>query len=139
MTNDLRDNAGLESPEYPQGLSLGMKIVIAATIVLFIGGIGVSVYLLVTKTPEDKSEYLLDTSDAVLVEEEVAKYFLIPNRESPSVVPITDAASMRDNPFFANAQDGDTVLIYHALGRAILWRPSEKKIVDVVPVKTQRL
>ncbi len=54
--------------------------------------------------------------------------------EQPTIATVTDLAPLKDQPFFANAQVGDKVLIYSQAKKAILYRPSTNKIVEIAPV-----
>lgn len=45
-----------------------------------------------------------------------------------------DPEKLRDQPFFANAQRGDKVLIYANAKKAILYNPPSNKIIEVAPV-----
>jgi hypothetical protein len=47
---------------------------------------------------------------------------------------ILDPAELADQPFFMSAQKGDKVLLYTNAKKAILYSPSQNKIVDVAPV-----
>ncbi len=40
----------------------------------------------------------------------------------------------KGQPFFANAQVGDKVLIYYKAKKAILYNPTDNKIVEVGPI-----
>src|SRR5450759_4383999 len=42
----------------------------------------------------------------------VGKLMLLPADEEPTVASVTDTTKLKDQPFFANAQNGDKVLIY---------------------------
>lgn len=55
-------------------------------------------------------------------------------QEQPTVATVTDVEKLRDQPFFANAQNGDKVLIFTNAKKAILYRPSANLIIDVAPV-----
>lgn len=59
----------------------------------------------------------------------VSKLMVLPTDETPTVATVTDASKIKDQPFFADAQNGDKVLIYQKTGEAILFRESENKII----------
>lgn len=63
----------------------------------------------------------------------VAKLMLIPN-EAPQIADITsDVAKLASQKFFAEAKDGDKLLVFSKAREAILFRPSIGKIIDVAP------
>ena len=62
---------------------------------------------------------------------QVGKLIALPTDEQPTVATVTDASKVKDQPFFANAQNGDVVLIYTKAQEAILYRPSSNIIVEV--------
>lgn len=67
----------------------------------------------------------------------IGAMLLLPEDEEPTLATVTDREKLADQPFFQKAENGDKVLIYSASGRAILYRPSAKKIVDVTTVNIQ--
>lgn len=62
---------------------------------------------------------------------EVGKLIALPSDEKPTVATVTDLERVKDQPFFANAKNGDKVLIYTNARKAILYRQSEKRIIEV--------
>jgi len=65
---------------------------------------------------------------------EVGKLMVLPTVEQPTVATVSDVTKLIDQPFFANAKNGDKVLIYTQSKKAILYRESINKIVEVAPV-----
>ena len=62
---------------------------------------------------------------------EVGKVMVLPTDEEPTTATVSDPEKLRDQAFFGNAQAGDKVLIYQKSRKAILWRPSTKKVIEV--------
>jgi len=70
--------------------------------------------------------------------EQVGKLMVLPSNETPTVEVISDISALADQPFFALAQNGDAVLIYNTALKAILYRPSTNKIINVGPISTHQ-
>lgn len=67
---------------------------------------------------------------------EVAKLARLPENEIPSIATITDVSKLKDQPFFKDAKNGDILLVFNTSGKAVLYDPKEKKIVDVTTLST---
>jgi hypothetical protein len=65
---------------------------------------------------------------------EVGKLMVLPASEQPTIATVSDITKLADQPFFANAKNGDKVLIYTQSKKAILYRESINKIIEVAPV-----
>jgi hypothetical protein len=76
------------------------------------------------KATEEESKALLD---------KVGQLIELPN-EQPTIATVTDLSALKDQAFFANAQVDDKVLIFSNAKKAILYRPSTNKIIEVAPV-----
>jgi hypothetical protein len=87
-----------------------------------------------------KTQFLLSNptassnAQAKQLVDEVGKLMVLPSNEQPTIATVSDITKLADQPFFANAQNGDKVLIYSQAKQAILYRESINKIVQVAPV-----
>ncbi len=61
----------------------------------------------------------------------VAEIMILPSEELPTIATVKDLSVLAGQPFFANAETGDKVLLYADAKKAILYRPSVGKIVEV--------
>lgn len=65
----------------------------------------------------------------------VSALMKLPVGETPTVAAVSDAAAAaKQSAFFANAQNGDKVLMYVKAGEAILYRPTANKIILIAPL-----
>ncbi len=67
--------------------------------------------------------------DALL--QEVGEKVLLSSDEKPTVATISDIAKLENQPFFREAKNGDKLIIYAGIRKAILYRPEIKKIIEI--------
>lgn len=98
--------------------------------------------LLVWQYLKARSDLKRQQNPAVAIKEEgqdaqaeVGKIMILP-KETPTVANISDISKLKDRVFFANAENGDKVLIYKEAKKAIIYRPSTKQIVEVATYNT---
>ena len=54
---------------------------------------------------------------------------------SPTMAIINNATSVKKiQPFLIHANDGDVLIVYQSAGEAILYRPSNNKLISVGPI-----
>lgn len=68
------------------------------------------------------------------ITEKLGKLMVLPVGEEPTVATVLDKDKVKDQQFFANAENGDKVVIYSKAMKAILYRLSENKIIEVAPI-----
>ena len=77
---------------------------------------------------------LATQKEVKILVEKVGKLIELPTNETPTVATVSDKEKLKDQIFFAKAANGDKVLIFTQSGKAILYRPSVNKIIEVAPV-----
>lgn len=68
--------------------------------------------------------------------EKVGTLMALPT-EKPTIATVEDTKKLAGQAFFKNAQNGDKVLMYAASKKAILYRPSIDKIMEVAYLNIQ--
>jgi hypothetical protein len=63
----------------------------------------------------------------------VGKLMVLPD-ELPIIATVADPSKLAGQPFFHNAKKGDKVLIFNNAKKAVLYSPTEDRIVDVAPL-----
>lgn len=71
--------------------------------------------------------------EADRLKNDVSKLIELPN-ETPTIATVVDVEKLKTQSFFANAQNGDRVLLFPQAKKAVLYRPNTKKIVEVAPI-----
>jgi hypothetical protein len=106
-------------------------IVIVAIIV--VGGVGYYFY----NRYQAQQRLLQDPAAAAQdTVNKVSKLIELP-AEQPRVAVVSDLEKLKGQPFFANAKLGDKVLLYTGSKKAIIYRPSTNKLVEVGPINVQ--
>ncbi len=65
---------------------------------------------------------------------DVGEHMLLPESETPALATVTDLHALEGQAFFRNAQLGDKVLMYMISQKAIIYRPSIDRIIEVGPI-----
>ncbi len=106
-----------------------MIALVASSVYFFLKYKGVSEELKKKSEGADKTEVL-----AVL--EKVSKLIEIPTDEEPTLATVTDKEKLKEQKFFAKAENEDKVIIFVKAQKAILYRPSWNKIIEVARIDT---
>lgn len=64
----------------------------------------------------------------------LGKLMELPQGETPTVATISDKSKLVGQSFFVNAENGDILFAYTTAMKAILYRPSTNKIINVAPI-----
>ncbi len=114
-------------------LSRKGKIFVGLGFAVFLVAIGSSIYFYNQyqnlKNPNRNADKELKALVA-----EVGKLMVLPEGETPTLATVTDPAKLKSQAFFANAEQGDKVLVYAQARKAILYSPKKHKIIEVAPV-----
>lgn len=129
----MEENNGANTATEKKVVNFGiLKFLALGLIFLVIGG-GL-VYAVAKKRPSliglPKSGVEIQKEVTALVTT-VGKLISLPSDETPTVATVTDIEKIKDQVFFKNAKVGDKVLIYTNAKKAILYRPSENRIIEV--------
>ena len=102
-------------------------------LILVAGVVGGSLLYLAHNKPEvlGLSSINQQQKETAALLQEVSKLMALPKDEAPTVATVSDIEKLKGQSFFKSAQNGDKMLIYASTKKAILYRPSEKRIIDV--------
>jgi len=103
---------------------IALIVILVATTAFF----GYKYYQL-TQSPQDVAQ--AEVKKLVM---EVGNLVLLPEGETPTIATVSDPEALKAQPFFAGALKDDKVLIYTTAQKAILYRPSVRKIVQIAPI-----
>ena len=69
--------------------------------------------------------------------EKIQNFIDLPKDEIPRMFTVSNREKLQNQPFFERAQNGDQVLIYIRTNKAILYRPSDNRVIEVAPFSVQ--
>ncbi len=76
----------------------------------------------------------LRTDDKTTIIQNIGNHVLLPVGEEPVFATVTDPLKLADQPFFLSAETGDKVLVFPRAKKAILYRPSTDRIIEMMPI-----
>ena len=113
------------------GKSISVPFFILLVLLL---GSGYLTYRTITKYPETfgllKGPSIIKKEEKALVAE-ISKTFTLPKDEEPTVATVTEPEKLAGQAFFKDAKKDDKILIYQKSKKVILYRPSERRVVEV--------
>lgn len=110
---------------------LGIIALVSVVMVLVLA-VGTSIYFY-SKANANNIDPAKDLQNTI---KRVSKLMVLPADETPTIATVSDPEKLKDQPFFANAKKGDKVLIFSNSAKAILYSPTEDKIVEVAPINS---
>ena len=115
-----------------------VTIIVASCVLLIASLGGLSIYLLRQnshlkeqatvngQTPNAANELL----------DKINKLYDLPKNETPTVATVKDITQLKGQAFFADAQNGDVVLVYVKNKFALIYRPQTNRIIKTGPVSS---
>jgi hypothetical protein len=129
------DKRGSGAARFKKQWSLWLVVLI-----LFIAAAGTAAYYIKRYHDSQQQVQKLSNPDTVAqlqnqqLISKVGSLTVLPSSETPTIATVTDITKLQGQQFFANAQNGDKVLIYTQAKKAYLYRPSANKIINIAPV-----
>ncbi len=107
-------------------------IAVLALVVLAAGGASYYFYNQIQTLKKNPSK--VSEQEVATIVAQVGKIMILPQGEQPTLATVADPALLKNQAFFAQAKVGYKVLIYTNARKAILYDPTENKIVEVAPI-----
>lgn len=107
------------------------KILIIALSILLVSALGVAAYFYIESRKDSTDDASREVEELVA---RVGRHIVLPEGETPTIATVSDPERLKDQPFFANAKEGDKALIYTGARKAYLYDPVEDKLLEVAPL-----
>jgi hypothetical protein len=66
--------------------------------------------------------------------DKISVFMILPEGEEPTIATVSDREKLSEKDFFKKSENGDKILIYTEAKKAILYRPSINKVIEVAPL-----
>lgn len=111
-------------------------VAVLLIVALVVAGVGIVITLHSQDSVQEAKSTApqADQRELAKLVERVGEHILLPQGEQATIATVSDVTKLRDQQFFAQADNGDKVLIYSKAKKAILYRPSLDKVIEVGPV-----
>lgn len=107
-------------------------------IAIAIGGASTGYYFYQKYQEVKKNPEIITRDETGWLVDKVGDLMTLPADEVPTIATVIDKDKIKDQPFFENTENGDKVLVYVKAKKAILYRPSSDKIIEVGPVNSDQ-
>ncbi|MCX6762847.1 MAG: hypothetical protein NT093_03655 [Candidatus Moranbacteria bacterium] len=113
-----------------RGYSYPVKNLLLIAIV-FLLIISLAVYFLIAHQSDNANPDVALQKETKALTDRIGKFMDLPVDEQPTLATVTDQEKLKGQDFFTHAQNGDKLLVYSKARKAILYRPSTKKVIEV--------
>jgi len=110
-----------------------LKIIIAIAL-LVVGFLSASGYYFYKFQKIKNNPELAKQEETRVIISKVGKLMNLPKDEEPILATVVGKEKLQDRNFFRNSENDDKILIYVKAKKAILFRPSTGKIIEVAPL-----
>ncbi len=137
MFDDSPEQSSSSSPKKDLNLSgiLSKLPMILGTLLVVIAVGAAGFFFIKYQNEKSRAQQLLGASAETPEQikqlvDSVGKLIELPKGEQPTVATVSDKEKLSGQPFFANSQNGDKVLVYSKARIAVIYRPSTGKIIN---------
>lgn len=121
------------------------KLIVISILIILLAGVGFAgydyflakKYIFKTISTGEKAKREIASVTSV-----IRQSIDLPPDEKAVMATVTDIDRLKDQQFFTNAQNGDVVLMYPEFGKALIYRPKDKRVVEfgamVIPQASQK-
>lgn len=109
-------------------------VLIIVLVVLILGLAGTATYFFTEYNKIRNNPELVTQQETDDLIKKVGLIITLPADETPTIASVEDKSKLSGQAFFVNAENGDKLLIYTKAQKAIIYRPSTNKIINVGPV-----
>lgn len=117
-----------EVPEKKNSKLLKITAIVFIAVMVIIA-LGAGAYYFYHQYKSKDNSVSVESSDNIV--EKAGRLIELPD-EVATLATVTDREKLKDQPFFAHSENGDKALIYTQAKKAILYRPSANKIIEVM-------
>lgn len=115
------------------------RVFVVIGLLFLLAGAAIPSYYFYNKYQEAKgliAEGKVETKEVDALIDKINQLVDLPGDDVPTVATVSDKSKLASGWFFERAEDGDKVLIYPKANRAVLYRPSLGKVIEIGPVNT---
>ncbi len=104
------------------------KKIALACILVVVGAMAAYVWYTQTVPPKEPSK------EVEFFTKRIGSLIMLPQSEIPTLATVSEQEKLTDQPFFAQARNGDKVLIFPQAKKAYLYRPTTHQLIEVAPL-----
>ena len=112
---------------------LSKKTIFIVVVIIAIAGIICSVFFYNKYQSIKNNPAEVAKQETKILVDNISKLMDLPTGEDPTIATVTDSTKLTDQDFFKDSQNGDKLLAYTIAKKAILYRPSTNKIINIAP------
>ncbi len=110
------------------------KILLIVIVVIAMALAGLTYYFYNQVQNIKKNPNIVSQAEVEHIVSRVGQLIDLPKEETPTLYTVQDKEKLKDQLFFANAQNGDKILVYIKAKKAIVYRPKDNKLINVGPI-----